>query len=256
MCVPKMSFVQGQLQAEQTPRTRLYGDWLLLYGASSLMVSAGLNAIEANFGVQATWRTADVRTDMPNGWQSPYPTTAGGAWATNDSVNPHTFDVSTASTTAMFVQAAAITVLTTGTTLKEGFVKLWSAVNTRGFIVARQRVEIMPGLGTDTAIVPVGNPFCCVGLNGLMFGFVFSGVSGTITPTPCWRPFDSGDVQKPGSWSAFSSLTNVTSNKVVNSGHNAISTTDKMLAQAGFQFSTSGTNPKAVVDIIVAAKEG
>lgn len=228
---------------------------MLLYGATDLMTSVGLNALEANFGAQVTWRTADVRTDMPSAWQTPFPATAGAAFATNDSVNPKRFDVSTAAGTAMWVQAAAIAVLTTGTTVKEGLVKLWSSVNSMGFLVAKRRIEILPGLGTDAAIVPVGDPFSCVGVNGLMFAISFYGVNGTVTPTPCWRAFDGGDIQRPAAWSSLTTMAAVTANKFVNSGNQTIVTTDKMMAQAGLQFTTSGTSPRIIADVVVAARE-
>lgn len=80
-------------------------------------------------------------------------------------------------------------------------------------------------------------------------------MNGTISPTPCWRSFDGGDVQRPNAWSALTAMTAVTANKIVNTGHQAITTTDKMLAQAGFQFTTSGASPHAVVEIVVAARE-
>jgi hypothetical protein len=156
MCAPKLSAAMEQCQAEVAPRTRVYGDWLLLYGATSLMTSVILNAPETNFGAVVTWRTADVRTEQPNAWQTAFPATPAAAYDTNGALYPHTFDVSAAAASAMFVQAAVSPVLKSGTAVKESLVRLWASVNSKGFVVARQRIDLQSGLGTDTAVFPSG----------------------------------------------------------------------------------------------------
>lgn len=154
----------------------------------------------------------------------------------------------------MFVQTAIFTALTTGTMSKTAWARLWSTVRDAGWIVARQRVQLMPSSGN--VIVPIGQPFPAAGVKDLMFGFVFSGVSGTISSPACvWRSFDSGDPRTPNAWSSpLTTLSNVTTDTSVNSGTLSVTTTGKIMAQPGFKYATSGTDPNGVADIIVAAK--
>jgi hypothetical protein len=248
MCLPTIASVEGQLVAESTTyQPKLLGPWMLLYGGSSFVASVDLQAIEASFGAKLVYRTAAVTAAGPDSWGTPTSafTTAG----------PHanSFDVST-TTDQLLIQAAVAPGLTAGTTPKTAFGRLWCSVKGGGVVVARQKFVLTPSSGN--LILPIGTPFPCAGVTGLMFAFLFTGVSGTIASPACvWRSFDSGDPQKPGAWSAaLTTLANVTTDTAANSGSLAVTTTDKLMAQAGFKYSTSGTDPNATVDVIVAAK--
>ena len=249
MPAPRMGFVQDNLTADSSGyQLRMLGPVMVLYGGTSLVTSLDLRALEANLGAKVIFRTFDVTAELPNAWDTATGTarTANGAW-------PESLDVS-AKTAQMLIQGSVFTNLTTGTAAKAVQARLWTQVRGAGWMVARQRIVLTPG---TNIIVPVGNPFACSGVTGLMFGFVFNGVGGTIANPSCvWRSFDSGDPRQPGAWSSsLATLTNVTTDVTVNSGNCAITTTDKIMAQPGFQYSTSGTNPNGTVDIIVAAKK-
>jgi hypothetical protein len=90
-----------------------------------------------------------------------------------------------------------------------------------------------------------------------MVGVIFQRVTGTIdNPSVVWRSFDSGDPRQPNAWSALLvTLADVTADGPVNSGTLSINTAGKIMAQAGFRYSTAGTDPSAAVDVVVAAKQ-
>ena len=144
--------------------------------------------------------------------------------------------------------------LTTGTVAKSAWARLWTVERGAGWLVARQKVTLFSS--STVVTVPLGDPFVCAGVTKLMFGLRFIGVSGTIVaPTCVWRSFDTGDPRQPGAWSAsLATLANVTADTSVNSGSLTVSTAGKMLAQGGLKYSTSGTDPGAQAEIVVAAK--
>lgn len=183
---------------------------------------------------------------MPDPWETL------GTQRTADDIYPESFDTST-KTSHMWAQAAVFTALVSGGVPKTAFCTLWSAIKGAGWVVARARV---PLLASSTAVtLPLGTPFSCSGVTGLMFAIEFSGISGTIEdPALLWRTFDSGDPKRPNAWSSLSTLADVSSYALRNSGDLAVTTTGKIMAQPGFRYSTSGTNPSGVADILVAAK--
>ena len=219
--------------------------WMLLFGGASLVTGLDVRALEANGGVRVGWRTADVLGELPNAWQ-----TLGTQRTTNDKFL-ETFDVS-AQTSSLLVQAAVFAGLTTGTTPKGAFTRLWASVKGAGMVVARQTVELVP---SSTAVsVPLGAPFPAAGITGLMAAITFYGVQGTIVaPSFVWRPFTLGDPRFPGSWSTITTGSNITADGVLNTS-GSITTTSALMAQAGLQYSTSGTTPNGIAEVVVAAK--
>lgn len=246
---PSLGYVEDSLIADSSDyKLRMTGPWMLLYGGTSFVASVDLRAIEANAGVKIGWRTAAVRSDVPDAWE------ALGTQRTTNGSHPESFDTS-AKTGQLFVQGAVFTALTTGAVSKNVYGRFWSSVKGAGWVVARQRILLRPS--SSALVIPIGKPFNCTGVTGLMFGFVFNGISGTIDNPACvWRSFATGDPQQPGTWSSsLATLTDVTADSVVNSGNCPIVTADKLMGQAGFKYLTAGVDPNGTVDVIVAAKQ-
>lgn len=231
---------------ERNYKLRYTGPWMLLYGGSNLDTTLDLRALETNLGVKVGWRTAAVSEDDPDPWETLL------AERTTNGSHPEAASLS-GKTSQLLVQGSVWGTLTTGTTPKTAWSRLWTSVRGAGWVVARQRILLTPSSGRLR--VPVGQPFPCAGVTGLMFGIMYTGVSGTIDdPTPLWRSFETGDARMPGSWTALTAMADVTGDTKVNSGNNAVTTTGKLMAQAGFEWATTGTNPNGVAEILVAAK--
>ena len=244
---PRIAFSGGQITGDTSGyKPAFVGPWMLKYGASYLDTTLELRALEALLGAKITWRTADVLTSMPNAWETPLTArTANGVYT-------ETVDLS-GETDNLWVQPMVLTALTSGTTPKGATSRLWASLQDAGWVVARQRLVLPPS--SSDMVLPIGKPFPCAGATGLMFGLVIRGVSGTIVaPTTMWRSFDSGDPDTPNAWAALTAGSDVTADGLVNVV-DAITTTNKLMAQAGLKYSTSGTNPYATVDVIVAAKQ-
>ncbi len=85
----------------------------------------------------------------------------------------------------------------------------------------------------------------------------YTSISGTVVdPTPVYWTFSTGDVMYPETWTSMSTGSSITSDSNVNAS-GSVTTTAKLLAQAGFRYSTNttGGDPYGIVDILVAAKE-
>ncbi|MCB9698684.1 MAG: hypothetical protein H6738_18020 [Alphaproteobacteria bacterium] len=242
----KIVYAEGQVLARANGDVMQFATpWMLLFGGSSLVTGLDVRGLETNAGVRVGWRTADVLGERPNAWQ-----TLGTQRTSNDSFL-ESFDVS-AETSSLLVQAAVFAGLTTGTTPKGAFTRLWAAQQDAGMVVARQRVELLPS--STTVSIPIGAPFPCVGVTGLMAAIVFYGVQGTIVaPSFVWRPYTIGDKRFPGSWSTVTTGSNITGDGLLNTS-GSITTSSAIMGQAGLQYSTSGTTPNGVAEVIVAAK--
>lgn len=80
-------------------------------------------------------------------------------------------------------------------------------------------------------------------------------VGGIGSPDVAWRTFASGNPEYPDTWSVGTNETNASSgNSKVNYDSGSITTTDKMLIQAGFKYSTTGAQ-YGIADIIAVAKK-
>jgi hypothetical protein len=78
-------------------------------------------------------------------------------------------------------------------------------VQGKGVLVAVDVIEVQATTNSgESQYVPVGKRFPQLGLTKLMFGFVFSGVSGTIAYRPAWREYK-GDPDLPSDWTALGS---------------------------------------------------
>lgn len=248
MCAPKLGKAEDTLIADSANFTlRMTGPWLILFGGSSLDTALDLRQVETNFAAKVGWRTADVFGELPNAWETL------GTQRTTNATHSEQFSLAT-KTGQMLVQAGVFTALTSAGNPKTAATRLWYSVRDGGWVIARQRVQLTPS--GSNVITPIGAPFPCAGVTGLMFALNFTGIAGTIvSPTCLFRPFDSGDPRMPGPWSStVAALSNVTADGPVNSGNLTTTTAGKMLGQAGFQYSTSGTNPNGAVDILVVAK--
>ena len=249
MCESKIGFVEGDVVADgPNAKPRLFGPWMLLFGGTHLDTTLDIRALEASCGVQVGWRTAPVQSEAPNAWETLLTSrTADNTYAEAASVSAKTSD--------LLVQAVVWAGLTTGTAPKTAHVRLWSAVRGAGWVVARQRVQLLPS--STNVILPIGDPFNCPGVTDLMFAVQFVGIQGTIVSPSCeWRSFETADPRKPGAWvsSALHTFSNVTADAGVNSGTLPVTTSGKLMAQAGLRYSTSGSDPNGFADVIVAAK--
>lgn len=247
MCKPKVGFVEGEVVCDGASyKPRLFGPWMLLYGAGTLDTTLDVRAIETNAGLKVGWRTATVQEEAPDPWE-----TLLTERTTNDTF---TEAVSvTTKTSQLLLQAVVFGGLTTGTTAKTAHARLWYTLRDAGIVVARQRIQLYPS--SSKIVSTVGRPFNCAGFTGLMFAVQFVGVQGTVSAPAClWRSFDSGDDRKPGAWSVLHSFGDVTADGGQNSGTLATTTSGKMMAQAGFRWSTTGTDPNAYVNVLVAGK--
>jgi len=80
--------------------------------------------------------------------------------------------------------------------------RLWASTDGTGWVALTQRLVLEEGGSGQT--LAVGAPFSAAGVTRLIFGLVYTGVSGTITaPTPCWRGFTTGDTSAPGAWTTL-----------------------------------------------------
>lgn len=248
MCQGTVGYVEQQVVGDASGyRLRATGPWMVMFGGSHFDTTLDLRALETNLGAKIGWRCAPVHSDASDGWE-----TLGTERTTNAS-HPEAFDLSS-KTSHLLIQGGVFTQLTTGAVAKSAWARLWTAVRGAGWLVARQKVVLFPS--STVVTLPIGEPFACAGVTKLMFAYRFIGVSGTIVaPTCVWRSFDTGDPRQPGAWSgSLATLSNVTADTSVNSGSLTVSTAGKLLAQPGVKFSTSGTDPGAQVEIVVAAK--
>ena len=90
-----------------------------------------------------------------------------------------------------------------------------------------------------------------------MFAVVYTNLTATIAPTAVVRTFESGNLKRPEAWADVVAMStqagSVDSARDTKAG--SVTTTDRMLAQAGFKYSTSGGgNPGGFAEVIVAAK--
>lgn len=247
------AFIEGNLIADNDAdaRLRLVGPWMLLYGGTKLAIGLDLQAVEANYGVQVGWRTATTGTDVPNPWQ----TLLTARTADGNYPEEVTFGTGV-SNGAMWVQGSLWTKLAPGITAPASALnRLWYSVKGAGWIVARQRVNLTATSTGD--IIPIGAPFNCVGVTGMMFAVVYTNLAATITPTGVVRTFKSGNLRRPEGWSDVVTLATQSANadSTRDTGSGAVSTTDRIMTQAGFKWTTSGAGkPGGTAEIIVAAK--
>lgn len=246
------SFVEENLLADSNAgsRLRLVGPWMLLYGGTKLATGLDLQAVDPDYEVQVGWRTATTGTDVPNAWQ----TLLTARTAAGNFSEEVTFG-SGVSDGAMWVQASLWTKLdASATTPATALNRLWYSVKGAGWIVARQRVNLTASSTGD--IIPIGAPFNCVGVTGLMFAVVYTNLAATITPTAVVRTFKSGNLRRPEAWSTVAAMSTQSgsTDSTRDTKQGSVSTTDRMMAQAGFKWTTSGATPGGVAEIIVAAK--
>ena len=243
---PAAYFEVNMTGESTTHKLQAVGQTLVLFGGSNLDTTLELRAIESNFSGQLWWRSINAFSGLPNAWNK------GATARTSNGEHPEALDVSSA-TTMLLVQVGAAAGLTTGSTPAAGLGRVWYAVREGGWLVARERLMLTPSSGN--VVRTIGVPFPCARLSGLMFAAHFHGVSGTIVaPTPMYRLFRTGDARTPTAWSAGTSGSNVTAETYTNSGNVSVATAGYLMAQAGLQVSTSGTDPYSIVDTIVAAK--
>jgi hypothetical protein len=242
------AFIEENLTANASLTLRAVGPWLLLYGGASLMTGLELRALETNYGGQVGWRTATTDTDVPNVWQ-----TLLTQRTTND-IFPESVDVS-AQTDIMWIQGSLWSSLTTGSTPKSALNRLWYSVKGAGWIVGRQRIHLPASSTTD--IIPIGAPFNCVGVTGLMYAIIYTNLTATIAPTGVARMFKTGNPRRPEAWGDVVSMTSQTSSgdSARDTKSGSLTTTDRVMAQAGLKYSTSGGgNPGGLAEVIVVAK--
>jgi hypothetical protein len=156
-----------------------------------------------------------------------------------------------------------LSVAKSSTSSGEGFVTIRGSVVGNGVLVGSRTIDLTGSTlnASASGVFEVGEPFPAVGLTGLMFGYVFSGVgaSGALAGSAVARTFK-GDPQEPAiTWAGLTggsfSVAASTSVQRTNSGVLTPPTTAGTgLVQAGVAF--NGANPQAVVSVVVAAIYG
>jgi hypothetical protein len=231
--------------------------WMLAAGGGVARLMAELAQLTGNLTLAPWYRTAAVSTDQPDAWAS-----FGTALAANgQEVSDQSL---TGITNKLWVQ---LSLAKSSTSSGEGFVTIRGSVVGNGVIVGTRTIELAGNTlnAAGAGVFEVGEPFPAVGLTGLMFGFVFSGIGAgsSLTGSAVARTFK-GDPTEPGSsWTAptggtpgaaFSVAASTSVSRVNTSVMTPPSVAGYGYAQAGVSF--TGANPQAVVSVVVAAIYG
>lgn len=246
MCVPKnLAPLVRQVTATQASYTTVFTTpWMIAAGADTLRTMLDLRQLAGALGAKICWRTAAVRTDLPDAWQY------GTARTTADSFVE---DIDLTSTTnKLWIQLGLATAASSG--VAEALATLKGSLLTHGVLIGTRTVEILPTVNTSqTAYVPVGEPFPAVGLSKMLFGIVVSGVAGTLNYGVSWRGMDF-DVERPDAWSAFTSgdsWSGITTDELNNTGLLSASFGSPGMIQAGLKW--SGTSAQATIRVTCVA---
>jgi hypothetical protein len=221
---------------------------MLMYGASSLDLGGHLFGFDTKGQIRWGWRHFPVLTSKPDssGW------TLDGTAETGDGPADHSISLTT-TTDSLWVQAGIFASLSSAGSPEAIQYDMYGTLPGSGWLVARQRLLLRPS--ASKVVLPIGNPFPCAGVTGMMVGLRFMGISGTITDLATKvRLFKTGDRMYPDAWSTVSAESNVTSDSNVNS-NGSVTSTGAILAQAGLEYSTTGTDPRGAVEAIVAVKD-
>ena len=118
-------------------------------------------------------------------------------------------------------------------------------------IVGKRTVNLQPDLNAGQAAYhPVTEPFPALALSELTFGFVLSGVSGTVTYQPAVRFFNRPD-EAPGSWTDLSSPQSPATNERRIFWALGVSPGPNFWAQAGVKVTTAA---RATMMALVSGK--
>ncbi len=246
MKIPQQSkVVSGQISADATTAsTKLVTEWMLAAGGAGLIL--GLDQRQLSGAGAWTgylrWRFAKARTDQPEGWS-----TSTTARTTADGF-VELVDIS--GTTDMLWLQGALSGQASGGAA-ELFARLQAQVDGKGVVLGSLTTDIQPVTNSgQSQYIPVPGRFPSGGLTKLMFAYVFSGVSGTITYRPVWRE-SKLDADYPANWSPLGSAdVNRTTDGFDNSGQlAAVPTSGYSHGQAGLRVSGDA---RGRIEIIVA----
>lgn len=247
-----------QLTAVSTTRvTGMTSPWLLAAGAVTGRLWAELAQLSGNLTLTPQVRFAAVSTDQPEAWA-----TFGSTLTTNE--QKASDSTLTGMVDKLWVQFA---LGKQSTSVGEGVVSLQPSVVGNGAVVGARRIELAANVlnASASGVWEVGKPFPAVGLTGLMFGFVFSGIGsvGALTGSAVARLYK-GDASDPSTqWGAptggspgasFSIAASTTVSRLNTGTMTPPSTSGYSLCQAGVAF--NGANPQASVAVLVAAIYG
>jgi hypothetical protein len=185
--------VTGQVDCDSTTAvTLLVSAWMLAAGTTAIDAVMELRALAGAFSGAMRVRFAAVSTQRPGAWGTP--TTA----RTTADVWPERFDVS-ATTDQLWVQVGLVGSASSGAA--ECLARLQAAALGNGMMLAEQVVQVEPDTNAGAyTTVALGKLFPQGGLSKVMYGVVFSGVTGTITYRPVYRQFK-GNPELPEAWS-------------------------------------------------------
>jgi hypothetical protein len=240
--IPRMTpKVTDQLEAENTSyTTKMVSKWMLAYGigTTGYRILDEIRAIDGNYRQKVQFRCAAVTPDLPDAW------TLSANVHSNNGVVTEDF---TPTASKMWIQAGISASVSSA--VGEALVSLQASGKSNAEVVATGGFQVEPDLNsTTTAYYPIGEPFPAVGLAGLMYGVVVTGVNGTLTFRPAYRAVDRAD--DPGAWTDLASDETTTVNERYNSGDCTLTVTN-MMVQAGIKVTTAA---RGTFSVLVAAR--
>jgi hypothetical protein len=228
-------------------------EWMCAAGGVTGRVMSQLVGRSGNLSLTPRVRFAAVTTDTPDAWADfGLPQAANGIVVTDT--------ILSTPTNKMWVQFGLGGAAATG--VGEGEVTFQSSMVGNGAPAGATVVSLPAGLinASSTGVYPVGAPIPAVGLTGLMYAYVFSGVgsSGALAGGACARLII-GDPKAPSVWSNLTSgafsVTASTSTQELNSLVLAPPVVaGALLIQPGIF--VTGSNPQAQISVLVAAIYG
>lgn len=217
---------------------------VLAYGSDVLRMTAYLRAVTGAFGGEFRYRTYTANPNTPGSWTSgSTPLTAS---------NEYGEDLSLAAIGAkLWVQGALAVKATTGAA--EAFACVQGFTRSNGELLVSETLQVEPDVNaSNVSYYPVGGLAPALGLTGLMFGLVLSGVGGTFTWNVAWREIKA-DEANPGAWTdLLGTAATATGNSEWNSGN--LPVTPSTTGRVQFALKVVATNARATVKVFVAGK--
>jgi len=224
--------------------------WMLSLGESTVRTTLELRALAGNFGCRVGFRSADVRTTLPNAWS----TSAVGTARTSNGDYVEDVDVSGLISNAMWLQPRIEARLTSGSSVAEALAAMRIAAKRKGVVTGTQSILLQASTNnSESAYIPVGRPMSALDVDAMMFAFSLTGLAGTLGYAPVYRTFDSSAFLSPSAWSSdLATYSSITADEDRNSGILTVTPGTKGLVQAGVRI--TGTDIRGSLRVAVATR--
>jgi hypothetical protein len=249
MAKPVVSPPQTEQLAGETSTyvVLMTGSWMLNFGQATLplRIVTEMRQRTGDVRMKPAWRTADVMPDFPNPWSLGNERSADGVYCED-----------LAPTAGKFWVQPGVAVSTSGTA-GDASITMAASMRTEGALLATATIEIQPELNASSAAYyPIGGLWPLAGCSFLLFGYIFSGVSGTISGMPAWRSCNDGN--EPGAWidlggEGMANAFDISSDTHFPSSAIAIAQPDpeQFYGQAGLKITATG---RGTVRVLVAGR--